>query len=318
MNKIFQKIKSARVGGVLLLSFVQFLQRFPYKFLDKDYFLKLRDMQIQQSCGKIIYNLSRKYRAEIKALKQKIADEDSKLPHNHSKIIWIMWLQGMDNAPDIVKMCYRSIVDGFSGEYEIVVLDESNIKEYVSLPDYIEEKYNKGYISKQWYADLIRLELLDKYGGTWMDATIFYSGGKIPYYMLQSDLFIFQSLFPATLGIAAVMNSFFITACQNNKIIKMTKLLFYEYWRKYNVSCDYWLVSDFFEIACHEFMEDWEKVIPHDHTSVHILQDKMFKSFNQEIYNAAIAATPFHKLNWKLSQIDCDKENTLYKYLIKS
>lgn len=315
-KKIFDKLKIARKGGVLLLTTDLCLKRRKYKRSDPAFFDKLKAAHTQLICTQICHNLKKRYARETQEFKARIIAEDKTLPHDHEKIIWICWLQGMSNAPEIVRMCYQSVCDNFSRDFRIITLDEKNIKDYVSLPEYIEEKYKKGYISKQWYSDLVRLELLDKYGGTWIDATIFCSGQNVPDYMMNDDLFIFQTLYPATWGISTVMNSYFITACRNNKIIKLTKLLFFEYWKKNDICCDYWLIYNFFEIAITEFSEEWQKVIPYDHTTMHILQSRMKMPFDKRIFDATTERVPFHKLLWIFSTENFDKKGTLYEYLI--
>ena len=44
----------------------------------------------------------------------------------------------------------------------IVILTNENINDYVQLPDYIVEKYDKGIIPKAHFSDAIRNELLCK------------------------------------------------------------------------------------------------------------------------------------------------------------
>ena len=98
------------------------------------------------------------------------------LPHEHPKIVWWCWLQGLDNAPDIVKACLRSLQRHLPKDYEIRIIDEHNWKEWVTLPQYIVEKRSAGRIPAALFSDLLRLELLIKYGGTWIDATVLCTG----------------------------------------------------------------------------------------------------------------------------------------------
>ena len=75
--------------------------------------------------------------------------ENSKIAHDHSKVIGWCWLQGKEQAPPIVKACYNSLVREFKGlseGYEIKVIDAENWKEYVELPDYIVKKWEKKLI----------------------------------------------------------------------------------------------------------------------------------------------------------------------------
>lgn len=316
MRKL-KKLKEAKAGGVLLLTVWLYLKRLPYKKKDSKYYSRLDNLHKQVCCFKILHNIEKKYRKKCDQLKYKILDEDMSLPHEHNKIIWILWLQGIENAPAIVRMCYQSILNNFSDEYKIILLNENNLGEYISLPDFIISKYKKGYISNQTYADLIRLGLLEKYGGTWMDATIFCSNKHVPEHMMNSDLFIFQTMFPATWGIPTVMNSYFITACQNNKIIRLAKELFYDYWKNNTYNSDYWLINDFFELAKDTFSEDWQKVLPEEPLSMHILQDRMKQKFDKEIFDFVISKTPFHKLQWRYADDNFDTTGTYYEYLLK-
>ena len=315
MRKL-KKLKEAKAGGVLWLTVWLYLKRLPYKRKDSQYYSRLDDFHKQICCFKILHNIKKRYKKKCDQFKNKILAEDMRLSHEHNKIIWILWLQGIENAPSIVRMCYQSIVDNFSSEYKIVLLNERNISEYILLPDFILSKYKKGYISNQHFADLLRVSLLEKYGGTWMDGTIFCSSNNIPEHMMKSDLFIYQTMFPATWGIPTAMNSYFITACQNNKIIRLTKELFYDYWEHNNYCPDYWLINDFFEMAKDAFKEDWLKVVPEENITMHILQDRMKQKFNKEIFEFVIDKSPFHKLQWRYANDEFDPSETYYEYLL--
>jgi hypothetical protein len=86
------------------------------------------------------------------------------------KVIWFMWLQGLDNAPDIVGKCISSW-ERYNPGWKIIFLDEHNLEEYINLREIIGE--NGEYISRQALADVARINLLAKYGGVWVDATCF-------------------------------------------------------------------------------------------------------------------------------------------------
>ena len=117
------------------------------------------------------------------------AGNDDLLPEHDT--IWWCWLQGIENAPEIVKACYRSLQK--LGR-KIVVLDEENIPRYVELPAHVTEKYQRGIIGRAHYTDLVRLELLTRLGGAWIDATTWVSGTEriIPL-LEEEDLFFFRA-----------------------------------------------------------------------------------------------------------------------------
>ncbi len=86
------------------------------------------------------------------------------------KIIWVMWWQGYETSPAIVKRCIRSWVKK-NPDWELVFLDKDSVKEYLTL-DYI-VNFKENVMHLQHLADVIRINLLAKYGGVWVDATCF-------------------------------------------------------------------------------------------------------------------------------------------------
>ena len=86
--------------------------------------------------------------------------------------IWIFWAQGDENLPYPVNLCIQSI-KRHSGKRKVLLLDINSYQDYVSLPDYIEEKFRAGDISYAHFSDILRLALLKKYGGIWIDSTIY-------------------------------------------------------------------------------------------------------------------------------------------------
>lgn len=93
-----------------------------------------------------------------------------------------MWLQGYGNAPDICKACLASL-RRYYPEKDIVVLDNRNVSQYVTLTDYIIRKHERGMIGSAHYSDLVRLVLLTELGGTWIDSTMLCTGRKYAEYL---------------------------------------------------------------------------------------------------------------------------------------
>lgn len=98
------------------------------------------------------------------------------------KIIWQYWGTGWEygKLPDIVKLCYKS-ADKYKGNYEIIRLDNENMKEYIEFPEFVMEKIENGSMGYTHFSDLLRLALLDSYGGVWLDASILMTGSLSEY-----------------------------------------------------------------------------------------------------------------------------------------
>lgn len=83
--------------------------------------------------------------------------------------IWLIWYQGLSEAPFIVKKCIESWVSQ-NPSWDIVILDSENLSDYVDLEL---PKNTAESISLVHQSDLIRLALLSKFGGVWADSTTF-------------------------------------------------------------------------------------------------------------------------------------------------
>jgi hypothetical protein len=86
------------------------------------------------------------------------------------KIIWILWLQGFEAAPDLVKQCLLSW-QRHNRDWKIVLLDEKNFADHININDIIGP--NRQTISMQALSNIIRINLLAKFGGVWADSTCF-------------------------------------------------------------------------------------------------------------------------------------------------
>ena len=104
--------------------------------------------------------------------------------------IWIYWNKGIEQAPIIVQKCYESVCK--HSNQKIILLNDQNLADYIRLPDYIEKKKDTGQIPIARYADLMKFALLEHYGGTWIDSTV-YLTDPIPDMILNSDFFAVQN-----------------------------------------------------------------------------------------------------------------------------
>jgi hypothetical protein len=69
--------------------------------------------------------------------------------------IFTIWQQGEENAPELVKSCFRSIRKHC--KQELIVLDDKTIFDYITLPDVIVKKYKEGKIRRAHFADICRV-----------------------------------------------------------------------------------------------------------------------------------------------------------------
>lgn len=256
--------------------------------------------------------LERKYGKVLKNFKY-----DDSLEHVAANKVWVFWWQGMENAPELVKRCYQSLQDNLT-DWEIVLITQENYQQYVEFPDYILQKLNDGQITLTHFSDLLRLELLIRYGGLWLDATVLCTSGDIPKSILNSDLFFYQSLKPGADGKAVIMSSWCIFAKSNNKLLLATRELLYQYWLKNKQMDDYFLLHQFFSIVCNRFPEDVNKIPPFCNSIPHILLLHLFDKYDKEYWFDLQQMTCFHKLSYKFNDNNKEITGTYYQEIINN
>jgi len=94
--------------------------------------------------------------------------EISKTESNIPKTIWILWLQGFKNAPEIVKKCVATW-ERANEKWRIIKIDKYSLKEYVKIEKILDS--NEKNIEKSDISDAVRIKILSEYGGVWIDST---------------------------------------------------------------------------------------------------------------------------------------------------
>ena len=101
-------------------------------------------------------------------------EKNLKLKFNHKKLIFTFW-EPRENIPGYLQLCIKTWKK-FLPEYEIMILDYKNVK------DYLGETLFSLIICKDLplpiQADAIRVALLKRYGGIWMDVDTIITNGK--------------------------------------------------------------------------------------------------------------------------------------------
>ncbi len=280
-----------------------------YKFVAR---LFPQDSQIRAACDRIgAYRYLKKYECVLREPRPSVSQNDE---NKKPDIIWLCWFQGYDNAPFLVQKCRDSIIK-HNPDKKIVVVDNSNLEQYIQLPEYIERKHDEGIIPHAHYADLIRITLLAQHGGTWIDTTV-YATNKLPEYISQSELFCYKV---APFG-KTVASNWLISAAPNNPIILQMKSLLYEYWKNENKLVSYSIFHLFWTMTV-EFNENnaalWHKVPYFDDVNCKILQMGLFDQYSDERFQQIKSMSGIHKLTYKFPEESTQLENTFYKFIIQ-
>lgn len=159
------------------------------------------------------------------------------------KHIWTLWWQGEENAPKIVKECFASM-SRHKGDTQLHILDGDSLSQYIEIPSMILEKFQKGNISLTHLSDIIRFELLCKYGGLWIDSTVFLTG-DIPDWIFDMGFYsIRDGVGEKDKNIAKNRwTGFIIGGKPGNPVAEGVRWLLYEYWKQYDKLVCYFLID---------------------------------------------------------------------------
>lgn len=234
------------------------------------------------------------------------------------KRIWVMWWQGVEGMPPIVRACYRQLLS-VKKDWEVVLITKENWAEYASFPEYVINKVENGTISLTSFSDLMRSALLTKYGGAWFDATIY--AFDLPQ-ELESDKFFTlhaPGMFPQF--IFRGNWSGFLLYCPYEKMFfpKCLQALFLDYVKEKDRFIDYLLV-DYFIKFIRDNSKDFANAI--DNCPLNYGFYDLSVSINDE-YNASKFkdiedASLLQKLTYKEKFMDVIEpgKKTYYGYII--
>lgn len=237
----------------------------------------------------------------------------------NSKIIWTLWMQGYENAPELVKSTIDSIRKFAElNNFQFILLEENTIEKYVVFPKLIKEKMDLGVIDYTKISDILRVSLLAKYGGTWVDATI---------YMKEEfdSLLLLQNYYTIKTGgiedySPNISNNrwkgFFLSG--NSSLFSFTRDFFFEYYSRYDIAVDYLLIDYIFDIAYKydEKIKNQMLELEKSNPNLFWLESHLGDEFNQKVWDNITETTKAFKTTYKLSGKIKSNKNNFYSKLI--
>jgi hypothetical protein len=226
--------------------------------------------------------------------------------------IWVCWLQGYDAAPVLVQNCIGSVRQHKPEGYEVVVITSQNYQQFVVLPEHIVQKWHKGLITNTHFSDLLRIFLLARHGGYWIDATCLLTS-PIPAVVARSDLFLFRSH-----GEFAYthIQSCFIRCQRNHYVMRKWCACMSAYWRRENSLIHYFTLHLMFRALMHndpQFAQAAGAIPVMSDEPMHILLKAMLggEHYSDGLIAKANDATFFQKLTYKFDPTLLNDPQTL-------
>ncbi len=224
--------------------------------------------------------------------------------------MYILWFQGFDNAPELVKRCVNSW-KYYNPDWNIVLIDNNNLINYVNI-----DKYNNNIIEKCHLSDIVRSLLLKLYGGLWIDATLFCNKPLTDWLPIYTNEGFFAFDKPCT---DRLISNWFIYSEKNNYIIDNWCNKTLEYYNINNKAHEYFIHHYLFNDLYNSdkiFKEIWDKVpkLSANGNGPHYLQEQgMFEIASiQNKLDIVNKITPIYKLTYKCNFLEYNENLNLY------
>lgn len=241
------------------------------------------------------------------------------------KNIWICWWQGLDSMPEIVRMCFdqlNKMVD--KNRFNIVLITNKNYKNYVEFPEHIVDKFENNIITMTTMSDILRFTLLYKYGGYWLDSTVFFTD-SIPMEYTTRDFYCQKMTDPEKSSREACQGKwcgFSMAGNKNNILFKYMKEAFSYWWEHYDSIIDYVLI-DYLLLSGYNHILEIKSIIDSvedNNVDIFEMYRRLNEPYSKELYAKLTKDNVMHKLTYKMDLEKRTKngELTLYGYLYNS
>lgn len=214
--------------------------------------------------------------------------------------IWVCWWQGEKSMPEMVKKCFNSIIR-YSNGHPVKLITFDNYKDYVQVDHRIVDKVKNGTFKLTHFADLVRLKLLEQYGGLWLDSTILLTAN------ISEDFF--QNFF--SVKIRPVDNdsvseyrwcSFVLGGGKNIRYIySQLSCMLERYMLENDVFIDYLLIDYFLDILYRQDKSVKETIdtMPFTNPNLHKLRLLFENEFDEISWKTIVSNTNIFKLTYK-------------------
>ena len=221
--------------------------------------------------------------------------------------IWVFWGQGYEKMPPLIRACHRQLIS-FNDNVQLITMQ--NVHHYIDLPSVIYEKVRSGKISWAHFSDIVRNTLLAKYGGLWLDATIWVSGKlpiddliNMPIYSANVETWMqskydtrFWSMFDYNWNSWCLWSN-----SKNNLLFSFVSKMLIEFAQKEKIWFDYVYLDYLIYYATQHFssvQSDFKQIFLHN-PNWDMLAKKMNTEFNEKEYNRLIEHDFVFKLSFR-------------------
>lgn len=235
---------------------------------------------------------------------------------NYTPVIWVFWWQGESCMPPICKICFHSLLRHKNG-IKVHLITKDNIDDFLDVPDIIKQKVNNNKLSFTNFSDIIRCMLLSKYGGLWVDSTLYFIN-DIPLSWFRYPFFSIKNKPQGFKFVSRNRWSTFIMGTDGScsYFHKLANLMI-EYTEMEKTYLEYMTLDYFMDIL---FRENCYKQIlmnvPFQNEGLHDLRANLNSVINKEYFMKLKKENICFKLTYKMQLKEITNNmDTFYKYI---
>jgi hypothetical protein len=218
---------------------------------------------------------------------------------NEPAPLWLCWWQGADSMPPLITACYNSVCR-YADDHPVNLVTKDNYRDFVAIPDIIIKKLAAGIITLTHFSDILRMELLYRYGGMWIDATVFITRPFQERYF-GMELFSLRRKQEGGNVSFCRWTAFLFSGIKHAILFRFVRDFFREYWKKETSMPDYNLI-DYVIAAAYNAIPVVKTAIdniPFTNPHLYYLTEHLNCQYNKAILDEICTDTCFHKLSRK-------------------
>lgn len=221
--------------------------------------------------------------------------------------VFTYWDGPEHDAPVLVRACLRQLR---AVHPDAIVLNASTWDDYADIPGIVVDRLRDR---PAHFSDMLRVSLLELYGGVWADATAFVPRpltGELEPYLDEGILYLRWS--------AKRISNWFIAAQPQSAFLVLQRAALEAWWREHDVLPDYFLYHRVFEVLLQMFpalRKSWARAPRLSTVPSHFLQIAMFSDYDPEEVEAILDASFVHKLSYKYDEADVTPDSILRRII---
>jgi hypothetical protein len=209
--------------------------------------------------------------------------------------IFVYWAQGFEAAPPVVRACLAALKAN-NPDSRVHELSLATIDSYVDVPEDLVASLAGDHYH---FSDLLRMLLLEKFGGIWVDATCLVSEPLRPHVdraLAKGSVFAFNYTGP-------YLVNWFLASRPDSYVMHLWRAASFLWWEKRGEIVDFLLHHHIFEMLHRlddRFRAEWDAGLRLNATPPHALQSVLLRPYDPEMFQTITEGSFVHKLRHHL------------------